>query len=98
MHHTQVKRRNRFRKLANNYKLLCGCKKCGYKDNAYALEFDHINPSKKLESISHLINKGRSKKIIKDEIRKCRVLCANCHAIHSRQQYVDGVITNQKRG
>lgn len=66
------------------YKLFVGCAFCGYKKHYAALEFDHINPDKKLFAISQC-HKGWGMKKIKDEIRKCQVLCANCHRIKTME-------------
>lgn len=54
------------------------CLDCGETDPR-VLEFDHINPAKKLANVSDLIHSGKSLKIIQEEIAKCQVLCANCH-------------------
>ena len=35
---------------------------------------------------------GYSFKALKNEMRKCRVLCANCHAEHTQVQREGGVI------
>ena len=66
------------------YKLLVGCAFCGYKQHYAALEFDHINPSEKLGTISQSYRSWGMKKI-KDEIRKCQVLCSNCHRVKTMQ-------------
>lgn len=54
------------------------CKKCGYKKYAEVLEFHHRNPKFKLFKIS---SQGyrKSWKILKKELDKCDLLCANCH-------------------
>ncbi len=75
------KRNVKFRKKV---KLWFGCQICGYKDNPCALQFDHINPSEKKTNISRMDN--HSMKSLKEEMRKCRVLCANCHAVHNEVQ------------
>lgn len=78
-----IKERNRLRaKLTrlwlNEIKLQRGCKVCGYKKDARALQFDHRDPSEKLFDVSQMKNCARWK--IMDEVEKCDVLCANCHA------------------
>lgn len=75
------KRAEKYRKFLTEYKLERGCETCGYKESPYALQFDHRKPSEKLFNIAH----GRSHPWPKfiAEIAKCRVLCANCHAIHT---------------
>lgn len=58
------------------YKSNCGCAKCGDK-RSYILEFHHIDPSKKDYTIA---NRARaSLESIMSEIKKCVVLCSNCH-------------------
>lgn len=54
------------------------CIICGY-DNIFALEFDHLDPSTKKESISSLSRRAINYKHIANEIKKCQVLCTNCH-------------------
>ncbi len=51
------------------------CKKCS--DNRwYVLDFHHL--SNKEENINELLRRGSMKKL-KKEIRKCILLCSNCH-------------------
>lgn len=56
-----------------------GCSKCDETDHA-CLDFHHINPANKLFSIS----RGRARELaaqkIADEIKKCVILCKNCHS------------------
>jgi site-specific DNA-adenine methylase len=65
----------------NEVKLSKGCELCGYNKHPGALQFDHIDRSKKYMNVSS-INKDHydNLDIIKEEVSKCRVLCANCHA------------------
>jgi hypothetical protein len=69
----------RRRHWLNNYKIKKGCERCGYNTHGVALHFDHIEPPKKVDQVSKMLKGGRRKLI--EEVRKCRVLCANCHAI-----------------
>jgi hypothetical protein len=52
------------------------CSKCGYNKSVAALEFHHIDPTKKEFSIT---NDCRSKKRLQSELEKCILLCSNCH-------------------
>ena len=52
--------------------------KCGEKDPV-CLEFHHIDPTTKNNTIAELISKGASLDLLKREIDKCQIICANCH-------------------
>ncbi len=55
------------------------CILCGYSRWLGALQFHHVEPSSKE---FHLAHRGHSRAIAKSraEMRKCALLCANCHA------------------
>lgn len=66
-----------------------GCIECGYKEDSKALLFDHINPIEKNFEISDMLNKYRKTSIKNrphifaitvEEMKKCQVMCCNCHA------------------
>lgn len=50
------------------------CIKCASIEN---LQVDHIDPTKKLFNISYRCSLNQ----IKDELKKCQLLCKNCHKI-----------------
>lgn len=54
------------------------CLSCGYSKCEDALEFHHTDPTKKEFSISKYRSRSFDK-IIKKELDKCVLLCANCH-------------------
>ena len=54
------------------------CIDCGETDIA-VLEFDHRNGTKKNKAVSTLIRLGYPIDIIRKEIGKCDIRCANCH-------------------
>jgi hypothetical protein len=66
------------------YKKAKGCAICGYKDNPLALQFDHVDPSLKSGNVSNMLAYSLKKLIA--EVRKCRVLCANCHMIFTLEK------------
>ena len=61
----------------NEYKNNCSCKKCGESRN-HLLDFHHIDPTKKKFGVASGPH-NHSWKDIKNEIKKCIVLCSNCH-------------------
>lgn len=60
------------------------CIKCGYDKCLWALQFDHRNPEEKLTEIAKLVMQRRLQ-IALEEIKKCDLLCANCHAEKTAQ-------------
>jgi len=53
------------------------CEECGYNRCVAALEFHH-NGKDKDSDLSRIIKNGSRQKALK-EIKKCTLLCANCH-------------------
>lgn len=61
------------------------CERCGYDGHQAAFEFHHKDPTQKDFAIGSAANK--SWKVIKEEIKKCELLCSNCHRIeHSNME------------
>lgn len=52
------------------------CQSCGYNKCNRALEFHHINPNSKKSKVS--FKQSGFEKII-EELKKCVLLCSNCH-------------------
>lgn len=68
----------------NQIKQENGCEECGMK-NPICLDFHHKNPKTKRFTISFGLNRGFPLKRIMKEIKKCRIICRNCHAVeHSK--------------
>ena len=67
------------------YKMTRGCEECGYDDHPAALTLDHLNPEDKKFNPADYGSHSWSD--ILHEVAKCRVLCANCHNIHSYNNY-----------
>ena len=84
-------RREINRNVLNAIKVAAGCEMCGYNANPVALQFDHIDPETKFRNKNgKLVHPsdmvGYSQAIILAEVAKCRVLCANCHAIYTHDE------------
>ncbi len=54
------------------------CVDCGEKDMT-VLEFDHTGKEPKFKAVSSIVRLGFTFEVIKKEIDKCEVRCANCH-------------------
>lgn len=81
------RRRRKIKQQAVDYK---GgkCQQCGYDKCVGALDFHHRDPSEKDFSIAALGN-CRAWEVVKKELDKCDLLCANCHReVHHMQEVV----------
>lgn len=68
------------------------CSLCGYDRCTAALEFHHLDPNKKDFSISDAYANPKKWSIIVDELKKCILVCANCHReIHQGLVSVEGI-------
>lgn len=76
----KVRRKEKVQKCRNfilDYLQNHPCVDCGQSDPT-VLIFDHLRDKRK--SLSYFIRKGYSVKVLIEEIKKCEVRCANCHA------------------
>ncbi len=62
-------------------KMARGCADCGFNTHPEALHFDHLPGFTKTKEVSRLIYGTRT--ALDNEIAKCEVVCANCHAIRT---------------
>ncbi len=69
--------RESVRVFLNDYKATHPCEKCG-ETRIYCLVFHHRDVSKKKFAIAEH-SRDKPFRDILDEIKKCEVLCANCH-------------------
>lgn len=54
------------------------CIKCG-ENHIACLDFHHIDKDKKIMGICQMVREGFAKENILEEVKKCIVLCSNCH-------------------
>ena len=68
----------------------CGgkCVNCGYSKCLRAMVFHHTDPGKKDFAVAS--NMRASWKVIKQELDKCVLLCANCHAEEHAAEFQGG--------
>jgi hypothetical protein len=66
------------RKAVEEIKTSLCCQKCGDK-RGYVLDFHHLDPKTKDDTVARLLAGTYSLDTVLKEIEKCVVLCANCH-------------------
>lgn len=84
----KINRHQANRIMMNRIKTERGCELCGYNAHPCALQFDHLDPETKFRNKygklvhpSHMASYSQA--VVLAEIAKCRIICANCHAIHT---------------
>ena len=58
----------------------CGC--CGYEGPSCVMDFHHLDPNEKELGLGAVRGNLKSWEKIVNEIRKCVMLCSNCHREH----------------
>ena len=66
------------------------CADCGGSFHFAAMQWDHLPGSTKITEIADLLRTGSSRKL-REEIAKCELVCANCHAVRSYERQQRGV-------
>lgn len=59
------------------------CVDCGYRDNLDALQIDHVDPAQKTLLTTELLRGSYGRFVA--ELGRCQLLCANCHAIKTKE-------------
>lgn len=81
-----LERKNRIIDVFRELKAALSCS-CGQNHPA-TLQFHHRDAGQKVMDVAVMIRRGWSVEKIKEEIEKCDILCANCHAIlHYQERY-----------
>ncbi len=81
--------------FVDSYKKKKGCFCCGYNIHPSALDFDHINPEEKTMNVSQMLALNKDRLLA--EVKKCQVLCANCHRIKTADPELFNKLNNVGR-
>jgi hypothetical protein len=73
------KARQRARAFVQAHKTEMSCLDCGVIYPPYVLDFDHVRGESKKSDMSSLVCKGKSNRLLAEEMAKCDLICANCH-------------------
>lgn len=71
-------KRNLYRRRIQEVKESTPCADCGFKYPHYIMDFDHLPGSEKLFDIA-TVALCPSAEALEEEIKKCDVVCSNCH-------------------
>lgn len=75
-----------------------GCEICKYVNIEMPrfFDFDHLDPTTKLENVAAMVHLNYATSLIEQEMNKCRVLCKNCHHIHTITQVSNKIVRKGK--
>lgn len=78
----------RNREFIKNYKKDKKCGICGYNKYPEILDFHHKNKEEKDIGVNILMKTLKNLDLIKEEIKKCILICPNCHReLHLMEKY-----------
>lgn len=83
----QKARRKGLRDYIDSQKEGVPCADCGKCFHKSAMHYDHLPGFVKVAGIREMVNRFQSKQMIEAEIKKCEIVCANCHAVRSYDRY-----------
>ena len=78
--------RKKYKKALQAFKDGKRCVDCNREFPAHVLHFDHLTGSIKKGNVSRLISSGF--RMAFEEIKKCELVCANCHAARTYDRLV----------
>ena len=85
-----AERKQKIREDFDRYKSTLKCSKCG-ENHVACLDFHHLDPSKKEFSIHQIKQYAWGDEKIERELKKCVVLCSNCHRkLHYEERMAGG--------
>jgi hypothetical protein len=79
-----MKRHQMLKAELNAIKEKTPCKDCKRRYPACVMEYDHVKGKKKFDISYGYYNYG--KKTVEKELKKCELVCANCHRIRTQNR------------
>lgn len=83
---TRYSRRSYAKKFVDKFKSMFPCADCKKKYSSICMDFDHVRG--KVANISTLVNVGASMASLREEIKKCELVCSNCHRVRTRDRNI----------
>lgn len=62
------------------------CVDCKHFFHPVCMDFDHIDRTKKVNTVGRLVGGGASLDRVKEEVAKCEIVCSNCHRMRTMKQ------------
>lgn len=59
------------------------CQDCGGNFHPWVMELDHRDDTEKIAAVANLVGRGCTDEKLLNEIKKCDVVCANCHRMRT---------------
>ena len=59
------------------------CVDCNGRFHYSAMDFDHMPGFTKVDTVSNMTSKGKSRRVLLEEIAKCELVCSNCHRVRT---------------
>lgn len=86
----RAKRRKQIRLWIQSFKKGKPCLDCGEIFPVVCMDFDHIDDNKDFNISSDGLSK--SKKAILEEIKKCEIVCSNCHRLRTYNRLYSPIV------
>jgi len=82
----QNKNKKKIREFLNALKSSTPCADCKNKFRPECMDFDHLPGKKKIRDIAQMCSGWVSLRAIKQEIKKCELVCACCHRTRTQNR------------
>jgi arsenate reductase-like glutaredoxin family protein len=88
--------RKKINNFIQHYKSANPCVDCGHKFNYYSMQFDHLPQYTKKFTIAKWYDHTFDIKEVMAEMKKCDLVCGNCHTERSHKRRLESNETKQR--